>query len=447
MIPFNLEPAQMEQLRKEVSSCCDESDVKAVIDLYPGALTQSDVWVSGKPLDEQLNCCLEKIGLENKDFAASFLLRLIERKWSEEKLRRGVMEKAPSIVHPPRGFDDDIQALMTALTTMLNRLAPQPRFGDLGDDNVFRQFCKARDALEGVTKALNQLAALKNVHDALHMMQVAGAPLLDLLKVGADAPAEIMPPLCARVRHAIAKAASGAELSGAQVEQFASLQAALDDAEDWLARPDVNERAFGLAKARTLLLRELKSVDAAMFAVSRDFDVRLFSSTFNMTPATPEIQAALIAAVDLADTLRRRLMEHSYWQQIDLRLTALEQTLAQPLGAPLDDLKALGFLKAELRGLSNDPLIDDAASQLNMAVLRHLGATAPGVRADGQKQQETYAGMRTAFCTLRNAARSAFLRVDQSLKYDFAQLLALRTPLEDVLQRVPPECNLMVAPC
>lgn len=445
MIPFTLEPAQMEQLRKQVSSCCDESDVKAVIDLYPGALTQSDVWVSGKPLDEQLNGCLEKIGLENKDFAASFLLRLIERKWSEETLRRSVMDKAPSVFHPPRGFDDDIEALMTALTAMLDRLAPQPRFGDLGDDNVFRQFCKARDALEGASKALNQLAALKNVHDALHMMQVAGAPVLDLLKVGADAPAEIMPPLCARVRHAISKA-SDAELSEAQAEQFANLQAALDDAEHWLSRPDANERAFGLAKSRALLLRELKSIDEAMFGVSRDFDVRLFCSTFNMTPATPEIQAALIAAVDLADTLRRRLMEHSYWQQIDLRLTALEQTLAQPLGAPLDELKALGFLKAELRGLSNDPLIDDAASQLNMAVLRHLGATAPDVRTDVQRRQETYAGMRAAFCKLRNAARAAFLKVDQSLKYDFAQLLALRAPLEDVLQRVPPACNLMVSP-
>lgn len=432
---------QIEILRKVIYPHCVEADVEAALSRYPGALGPADCFPKPFTLDTLTASCVTALSLEKDYFARSFILRLIEQKWDAEPVRRGAVEAVPMLVRPPRGFAAQIAALISALDLLTSRIPATPSIGGIGDVTVFRRFCDARDAVEAMIASLERFETLKAAHDGLHMLQVLGAGWLDAFagQKADDASATALLSLLLRVK--TVTAVDVADLPTAIIESFARCTAACDDAERRIRTEDSDEIAFACATLRAILIREPPLIDATMFAVSRDFPLRQLCSLF---PSDPD-PTARDAAIDLADTLRRRLMEHALWQSTDLRIYALEQMLAQPSATLLDSLiSTLPGVVRDLHILLDPVVAERDIPAMYYAMLRHIMAIDERAPAPVPPPTEKIEGIRTAFGNLRRCARSAFLDVDQTLRLDFTRLLALKMPLQTILDRVPAHCALMV---
>lgn len=428
---------QVDLLRTLTYPYCVETDVESALSRYPGALGKADCFPTPFTLDTLTKSCVDKLSLEKLYFSRSFILRLIEQTWSAEKMRRGVVAAVPALVRPPRGFDGQIAALVAALAALIETMPANPWTGNVGDAAVFRRFGENRTEIAAVAEALGHLEALKSVHDALHLLQVLGAAWLDPPAEGRAAPADAAPLLALLLRVEAAAVDRAMILPDALSASCTRCLETSSDARRRIGTNDPDETAFALAAVRAMLIRELPLIDAAMFAISRDLPLRHFCGVFGDSPARD-------AAVDLGDTLRRRLMEHALWQATDLRLYAIEQILMQPTPASGKLMALLPWTVSDLRLLLDPATRDRVVPVMQDAVVRFYGMGGPGPAPAGGRLTGSLDDVRAAFAALRSAARSAFLEVDQALKQDFASLLALKSPLETILARVPPTWEMML---
>ena len=390
-----------------------------------------------QPVYTQIVRCEDQISREAPYLSQSFVLRLLEQTWTKDLVQTGVVAQVPAVLTAPRNLGRQVGAVKAGLDALLQRIKVDASADDFGDVAAFRSVCTARDQVADAAALLEHLAGLKQLHDSLHLLQVLGTVWLDQIPAPASTVSAPLQTLFDGV-----KAAAG-RLSGSLPEEDAAccgrcLQTVLD-AERRLATGQPDERDYAYAAMRAMLVHEFPLVDAAMFAVSRQFPLRSFSALFP-DPASRE------AAIDLCDTIRRRLMEHSLWQATDVRLYAVEQSLVTPTGLLLRQLSR-GPLKAAMFSLQV-LLGEDAARILppvRDAVTRFSSATDPDKPAGGSVTGSAEE-VRSAFAALRDAARSAFLDADRALKSDFDLLLTLLPSLRGLLARVPEVCTLWLPP-
>ena len=311
---------------------------------------------------------------------------------------------------------------------------PVPNPASLGDAAVFRRVCEVRDEVANAAGALERFGVLKDVHDALHMLQVLGTAWLDPIPPPATAASAPLPSLLDGVRAATANAPPG--LPPELAECCARCLDTVQDAGRRIASGSEDERDYAYAALRSMLMQELPRIDSAMFAVSREFPLRRFRALFDDAVARE-------AAVDLVDTIRRRLMEHGLWQVTDQQLYAIEQALLSPTPLLLQQLARgplpLAFYNLQL--LIDPETVLRVAAPLRDAVTRYSMSTDPDKPASATIVGSV-AEIRTSFAALRDASRSAFLETDQALKRDFAALQVLQPHLQALLARVPPVCSL-----
>ena len=450
---FKLTPTQIEDLRKVVYPFCADTDVEQALNRYPGKLGRNDCFPNSYNLNTLTQACLTQVVLENGDYGQSFMLRLIEQKWPAEDLRRGVVGTLPALVRPPRGFDAQIAALTAALDALTQHLPAEPQPGNIGDAVVFKRFCAYRPDIDAMVASLTRYATLKDAHDALHKLQVLGAGWLDAFSpAGGASPAaaadaqSVGPLLTFLARIAQATSVDTGGLSVGATTSFANCSMTAQDASRRLQTGNPDEIAFACATLRALLIRELPAIDGELFAVSREFPLRALCALFVSDPPDATLQAALLAAVDLADMLRRRLMEHGLWQAADLSIYALEHLLAQPSPVLVSSMqKLVPWLLRNLRVLLDSRADGDVVSAMEDAVLRYAMATEPArpsaIAADSAAALAT---VKTTFMELRRYARSSFLDVDQAMLADFSRLLKLQASLRAVLDRVPPHCDYLI---
>lgn len=440
-----LTPEQAEILRKiVVKAKYTVLDVETALTRCPGAPdwdTIAPLEPDKSSMEDLTGGLLEKIGTVSPYHPFSFLLRLIEQKWALEEVRRGVAADMPSLVRPPRGIAGQVTALTVALTAMLDKLPATLTPGTIVEDPVFRRLCDVRPAIEAMVKSLSHFEAMKEAHDSLHMLQVMGAEWLDTVDEKDDdaaAPAITVPLLAPLSRITAVMTASIAKLPADLAKSCERCRDASTDADKRIRTGNPDEAAFACGALRAMLIREAPELDTAMFLVSRDFPLREFCNLFG-DPLTREV------AFDLGDTLRRRLMEHALWQATDLRLYAIEQTLAHPTDTLTADLMRLfPWTRSSLSTLLDPETAQRVVPQMNDVVVRYVLA------ADGQAPAgaapATVKDICKAFSNLRGAARSAFLDVDQALKQDFARLATLQNLLNSLLIRVPRSCSLFLPP-
>lgn len=421
---------QVESLRRIARAHCTRADVDQALARYPGALEASSTVPTGNPTMEEIVArCVKEIATESPYFSLSFVLRLIEQTWAAEPVRRDVAASVPALLRPPRRLGAQADRVQAGLAALARCLPPKPSTSGVGDVAVFRRICAVRAELRAAATALARFGALKGLHDALHRLQVHGAAWLDTI----PSPGPAFPvPLPVLLRGVLEAAdPSSPALLPPQAEACARCRDAAADAGRRIATGDPDEAAFAHAGLTALLMRELPLLDAALFDTSREFPLRGFHRLFADA-------AVRDAAIDLGDTLRRRLMEHGLWQETDLRLYAMEQALLNP--APLAQMAdgLLTWTSANLRVLLDPPEVKRVVAPLIDAFLRYSEASEPGVppgSVSGSLDE-----VRRRFAAMRDAARSAFLEADKDLKEDFGLLLALEPGLRDLLSRVPGFC-------
>ena len=427
--------AESEMLRSiALGAKCTADDVKLALGRCPGAPIWDDIVPNKYDMETLTDTLLERVGRESPYLPFSFLLRLMEQTWASDAVRRGITSKLPSLVRPPRRIAGQVDALVNALSAMpkeLPVLTPGVAVNDL-----FRRLCEARGDIQKMVDSLKLFAALKAIHDSLHTLQVLGAEWLDALaKRGAQATSTA--PLLALLSRVISVTTQPADkLPPDIVESSVRCREASVDADKRLRGGNQDEIAFACSALRGMLMHEPPLIDAAMFAVSREFPLVQFCTFFDDATARE-------AAFDLGDTIRRRLMEHALWQATDQGLYQIEQILAHPPSSLTGELVArFPWTRSYLSVLFDAPTSQRVIPPMNDAVTRYVLA-ADGHLPDGMAAA-SLEDICAAFGNLRSAARSAFLDVDQALKEDFSRLLKLQEPLEAILLRVPDGCRIFL---
>lgn len=429
-----LDAGQMEKLRRIASGSCSFTNVEAALRRYPGRLTPAECYSDKVPIFEATDACIKLILTEQKYFALSFLLRLVEEVWPIEAVRRAVADDrdVAVLLSAPTGFDSQLQVLQAALGAILAATVPNPQPGAVGDAGTFRRLCDRRDDLGRIVTTLEHFEALKSVHDALHMVQVLGSPWLD--PIGPGPGAQATEPLLALLKRVIDIATAREPLldaAGAAACQRCVV--ACQEAMIRIGTDAGDEVAFARASLRALLMRELPALDAELFAVSRGFPLRSFHEIFT-DPSHRD------SAIDLADTLGRRVMSHALWQATDLRIGLIEQALVDAGDRLMTQL--VDLVPWTLRILT--VLLDEEASRRVIPRFRTAYFTyslASDPKSTGQASvADAQAELRTAFAALRDAARSGFLAADHALLQDFARLVGLNDAFREILSRVPPFC-------
>lgn len=438
---FATDPAQFKKLRAATYPHCDKADVEQALLRNPGDREPGDTFPNPFTIDSLIGACIEKLSEENPYYGLSFLLQLIEQKWSLDPLRRDITYALPSLVRPPRGFDSQIAALENGLDILVKALPEHPEPGALGDETLFRRVCKNRSAIAAVASSLERLGTLKALHDALHMLQVLGGGWLSSAPARAPSSGEAAS-IQALLQGVTAAAADTVGLPPDMPGSFERCRNGAAEAGRRLGTGDADEAAFACASLRALLIREPPLIDAAMLALSRDLPWRGFCALFPTDPTSPALVAARDGAIDLGDTLRRRLMEHALWQASDLRIYTIEELLSRPSATLLDDLQPVLLpLLTDLRTLLDPSDAARTVSPMSNAILLYLKRTdGPGGGRTPSAPDDS-GNLRDAFDHVRRSARSAFLDVDQTLRADLARLLTLKNPLEVLLARVPNHCE------
>ena len=428
--------AEMDNLQQVfVAANRTEADLEWALSRYPGTRNRASIKWDNNSMSERLQNCLDTISKDADYLAPSFMLRLIEACWTSDVVRRNITIAVPQLMRPPPELQTQIATVGAALDELVSSLPYPP------DPNAanFHPICEVRAEIEAAAAALTQFQAVKDLHDALHILQVMGAAQLDTIAGRIDQAAAI--PLQGLLMRVVT-VATGTQ-PNVPPDCLDACIRCIDICTDALQRislPDADEAAFAHASLRAMLVRELPLIDAALFGVSRDFPLRQFHVIFGLTPAHE-------AAIDLGDSLRRRLMEHTLWQATDLRLYAIEQVLAQPTPTMLTQLvkgnAAPLFLTVfDLRKLFDPTTAVRVVAPLNDVLLRYIAATGPLPPTD-PALCASLSDLQATFANMRDAARSAFLDADRALKQDLAELLALRSRLDAILARVPDQCMMM----
>lgn len=431
---LTLEQDQVETLRVIASGSCTFSNLETAFRRYPGLKTPDECYSDNDPLFTATFKSLEIIGKEQEYFALSFLLRLIEEIWSVEDARRAIADdKAGALLlSAPAGIDGQFQVLKAALGIILASTVPEPQLDAFGDPETFRRLCERRDDLGRVVTALERFEALKSVHDALHMVQVLGSPWLD--PIGPGPATEATEPVLALLARVIEIAKAREALLndvGAAACQRCIL--ACQEAMMRIGTGAEDEVAFAATGLRALLMRELPALDAELFEVSRSFPLRSFHQIFT-DPSHRD------AAIDLADTLGRRVMSHALWQATDQRIGQLEQALVDAGDRLMTQL--IGLVPWMLRILP--VLLGEETTRRVIPRFRtayfNYGLASDPKSAKHALLPEAQAELRAAFAAMRDAARSSFLAADHALLRDFARLVDLNDDFRKILERVPPFC-------
>ncbi len=431
---LSLTREESDVLRSLAAESCNAEDMKKALGRCPGAPLWDRVVPNIYDMDTLTDKLLQSVGLVSPYLPSSFLLRLMEQAWALDKVRRVVSRKLPSLVRPPRGVIARVETLTSALAEMPRQLPPLA--GGSSDDGLFERLCRARKDIHQIVESLALFAALKEIHDALHTLQVLGGDWLNLL-ARPDKPPDSVGVLLALLARVTAVTMSPAvRLPVDVIESCIRCREASADADQRIRSGNADDMAFACATLRAILIREPRVVDAAMFAVSREFPLAQFCALFEDTKVHE-------AAFDLGDTLRRRLMEHTLWQATDQNLYQIEQILAAPSQNWMGELTAcLPWTNLYLNALFDEPTRDRVIGPMKN-VLERFVLGAEGSVPDGIAKP-TVADICAVFADLRNAARSAFLDVDRTLRDDFSLLLKLKEPFTIILSRVPENCELFL---
>jgi hypothetical protein len=431
---LSLTPQESDVLRRLAAESCNAEDVKKALGRCPGAPLWDRVVPNVYDMDSLTDKLLQSVGLVSPHLPSSFLLRLMEQAWAVDKVRRVVSRKLPFLVRPPRGVAERVDPLTAALAAMPSQLPNLA--GGFEANDLFERLCRGRKDIEQIVNSLTLFAALKEIHDALHTLQVLGGDWLNLLGRPGKEPESVGVLLALLARVTVATTELEARLPVDVVESCTRCREASADADRRIRNGNPDDMAFACASLRAILIREPPVIDAAMFAVSRDFPLAQFCALFEDTGAHE-------AAFDLGDTLRRRLMQHTLWQATDQSLYQIEQILVAPNDNWMGELHTcLPWTNLYLNALFDEPTRDRVVGPMRYVLERFVlgdGGSVPNGIA-----KPTVADICAVFADLRNAARSAFLDVDRTLREDFSLLLRLKEPFTTILSRVPVNCEFLL---
>ena len=418
---------------------------------YPGDREPDDCLAPNVPLKENVYRCLREVNGEK--LLGPFLSRVVEWQWGQPKYNAGLLaiDQVADLVLAPDGLQRVFPVASNGVKRLLSLISDEPKYGAVGalqgDEKAFAMVCRNRAGFLQLRDTLGQLKALKGVHDALHVLQLASADWLEPIPDDDDDASPIVLPVAAlagKVKEAeaiVARIIPSLKAEHMSLGQRAA--ASLTAISGELTHANAGQQAAGLERLRQLLMSIPPEIDAAIFGLSRDLPVRDISRAFGEIndPADPQyvgFDRVREAMALLGEALRGRVLEHAMWQATDLRLYKLENTLSDyDAGFLTPFQRDWNEVKFSVRLLFDSPHQDRPPDMLvNMALDaydRALQAQSAGLTA--MPLVEAFDQIVRTFNSLKALLRNRFLEVDKALKEELEFVGALATDLDTLLDR------------
>lgn len=414
---FALDPADV---RGPILKECRLEHLEHAVDLYPGAQTRQDTIPDRVPVAVALDSCIRQIGLEGEGGArlvTSFLLRLIENRWRETSLRSSTLGMA-EIVRPPDSMTAQADAVLASFDALIARLPPPPATAPAPDESgrLFAALCEKRQIMVELHEGLTRMAELKRLHDALHILQVLGESQLERARLVCADPAVRLEDEAEACR--------------------ARCAAALNIAAGHLASGEAHGADFARVLLRQLFRVELPNINRLLCDAISRWPLRRMRELFDKGSEAAGVEYDRAALLDLHDTLLRRLLAHSLWQDVDLHLYDMEEIFEkQPQEWLVALVPHLTTVRLYLRALGAAPeprqgLTSELTAAIESAAIRDDPATRDRLKA--------------GYDELVWRARQNFVEVDARLKADFDHFMQLDARLGILILRVPVHCGLLI---
>lgn len=422
-----------------IATYLTEPDFETVLERYLGQKGIKDV----KPINATIqqisvNCMTAAV---EEGLVSDYLRRVLEHKWAKEPLRYAVLGAAPEFAKP--GLD--IGSAVAVVEAGLNAL-----IAGLGNPKIFTAVGEHRKEIVELDRALNEFEACKRLHDALHTLQIKGAPWLGADDSDGSGGVALPVAQFASLIDAAAQPPAGAagSLPDAIGEAALAWTATLKQAAVHLLTGIDGAAGVVANVVRAVLGKEPARINEAMFGVSRDLPVKRMMNVFNAAAAeTGAADSAVANAASgtrlLGDAIRSRVAAHSLWQDVDAGFYRIESVFAfadkdflGKFAMEWQRLRKTLFMVTE-RAANKTTGID---SGVNNALVAYEGAL-PAPNKDPSAEDSSRLDMamqelRAQSALLGNTSRLQFFAVDGALKADCATLLAIRQPLAVLLGKV-----------
>ncbi|MBV8186557.1 MAG: hypothetical protein JO339_04900, partial [Alphaproteobacteria bacterium] len=430
---LSLSPEQFTRLEQAIARVFEVADFGTVLERYPGR-GEPSTFLPANPNGSRLDVasyCLKEVDKEGT--LLPFLSRVVEHKWGQETFRWAILGQVRSLARPA----NDIAPETAPIIAALKGLADFP-FNASSGTCVVAKVCQLwqgkalfdgkpadtaflKDRIGEIIQSLDQFEAIKIVHDSLHVLQVKGAEWLDPGEMNVDAtlPLSLLTATVDSVRQAAIEQKPRVPLAIADVCQRCTDTAV--DANKRLTSSDADNRDFGLAQLRALLVAEPPHLDQAMFELSRDLPIKqlraLLEAAADCNAQVSEPARSAIDALDrLSDSMRAHILEHALWQATEVHIRAAAQFLSHPGPRFLADFSPeWTAVRRNLLTLVDSPTDGTPAidAGVNAAlVLYERALPTPSVAAPpGPSTEECLRLLVVAFVEFRQKARLDFLAV------------------------------------
>lgn len=409
--------------RKHVMQDCSVQQVLAAIEGHPGPLEPSKIDIN-QPAELVFRDSIRAAKRDSELLMTSLLIRLIALRWHERKSAKQIASvlhalEVPDLLRPQSSMRVEISDFIKAFDQFDERLVkllndPPGSLSEEGRE-LRRATGNSLSILQNLQQGIQQMGALKCLHDALHNLQVYtdvnqrnGTLLQPTLKVLVD-----------RTVNAISGPQS--ELGADGTECLERIREVLRRTGQLMEQPGEGNVVMAIYCLRRLFRNEMRELDRLLFAAVSDWPLRplvLLMGKAEQVGFTFEHQIA----VTLHNELLRQILAHSVWQDVDFRLYAIEEAIRR--GHPNwfsevdQESRNVWDLVNCLEVISDTD--QKLPAELRVAIINYEDHQGP----DGIKV------IRDAAAGLASKVRQRFLEVDTRLKDDFERIRPLATSLK-----------------
>ncbi|RDD68376.1 hypothetical protein [Paracoccus versutus] len=418
--------------RKYVMQDCSIKQVLAAIEGHPGPLEPNEININ-QPAERVF---IDSIGAAQRNselLMTSLLIRLIALRWHERKSAKQIASvlhalEVPDLLRPQSSMRIEINGFVAAFDRFDERLVellngPQGSLSDAGKE-LLKAVGDSRSIMRNLQQGIQQVGALKCLHDALHNLQV----YTDVNQRNRTLLQPTLKVLVDKTIDAISRPQS--ELGADGTECLKRIHDVLLKTRQLLAQSGEGNVVMAMHCLRRLFCNEMRELDRLLFAAVSDWPLRplvLLMVKAEQVGFTFDHQIA----VSLHNELLRQILAHSVWQDVDFRLYAIEEAIRR--GHP-NWFSEVDQESRNVWDLVNClEVVADTdqklPADLRVAVINYEDRQGP----DGIK------AIRDAAAGLASKVRQRFLEVDTRLKGDFGRfqpLVETLRSLADKLSRV-----------
>lgn len=385
------------------------------------------------PLKKTAQLCVQE--MQSRNYTRLFFAYVVLERPDDNELRILIESVVPDALSQLPEIKAEVDRITASLAAAENRIGYLEISGRLRD---------SRAILQQIVDGIVLLDVFKNLHDALHHLQMRQMSKLIAAtrRIDDEAAHDSLRDYKSQLRLAAstAKTALG-RLSDHPIthteekpwiSELESLFALFDKALAARNAPAARATTFKVAR---LLESHPKRLNNKIVTTVGSLPLYQLATALKVAGASAngaggDIGVAGKSLEDLDAVLRSRVAEHNVWQTVDDDLWALDRVFEQSVDQVVDFAEIWPTLKSNSEALSRDKSTENWSTRFLEFAAAIDDALLQAVKVDVAVANRA---LGLAYSNFRDEARFRFLEVDGFLKDECAHLTRMREPLEKIL--------------